>query len=218
MTILWDRGKIHDRSRVVRAYLAEAPGDRDRGRSPATPRRPTPTRGCGAHQARPAGELRPRGHGRAAGRAGRGVRRGCTAARAAGVVHPARQDPDPVTVLVPLATLESVERKRRRPEPQTYGRPAGETRRPRKRPSGPIDDLLRRHLGMDLGRADARQQLHDSLMDAGRLERSATGLDRLDPGVLPPRPWATRQTSTATGRPTRPTASSVLRRSFNWLV
>ena len=47
MTILWDRSQIHDRSKVVRAYLAEHP-EIVTEKLPATPPRPIPTRRCGS--------------------------------------------------------------------------------------------------------------------------------------------------------------------------
>lgn len=46
MTILWDQSKIHGRSGVVKAYLARHPEIVTED-FPATPRMPTPTRGCG---------------------------------------------------------------------------------------------------------------------------------------------------------------------------
>ena len=109
MTILWDRGNIHDRSKVVRAYLAEHPEivtEEFPGYAPEA----NPDEGVWGHTK----------YGRLANFAPEDTaelravlveefERLHRRARAAGVVHPARRGPDPVTVLVPLATLESVE-------------------------------------------------------------------------------------------------------------
>jgi hypothetical protein len=74
MVVRWGRSNIHDRSKAVRAYLAEHPAIETepfpelRGR--VEPRR----RGVAARQARAAGGLRGRGHSRVAGGAGPGAR------------------------------------------------------------------------------------------------------------------------------------------------
>jgi hypothetical protein len=47
MTVLWDRANIHDRSRRVRAYLAEHPQVKTEKLPPTPPRR-TPTRWSGS--------------------------------------------------------------------------------------------------------------------------------------------------------------------------
>ena len=97
MTILWDRGKIHDRSKVVRAYLAEHPEvvtEKFPGYAPET----NPDEMVWQHTK----------HGRLANftpedtaelRAELVEEFGAAArqARAAVGVHPARQGPDPVT-------------------------------------------------------------------------------------------------------------------------
>ena len=108
MTILWDRGNIHDRSKAVRAYLAEHPAivtEKFPGYAPEA----NPDEGVWQHTK----------HGRLANftpedtaelRAAVVGRAGAVAAEpeAAGVVHPARRGPDPTSKLVPLATLESI--------------------------------------------------------------------------------------------------------------
>ena len=97
MTILWDRGNIHDRSKVVRAYLARHPEvvtEKFPGYAPET----NPDEMVWQHTK----------HGRLANftpedtaelRAELVEEFGAsTAARAAGGVHPARRGPHPVTV------------------------------------------------------------------------------------------------------------------------
>jgi len=93
MTILWDRSKIHGRSRLVRAYLAKHP-EIHTEELPAYAPETNPQREClAAHQARPAGELRPRRHAGVAAGAHRGIRAPARTAGSVGGVRQACQSP-----------------------------------------------------------------------------------------------------------------------------
>ena len=74
LTVMWDRANIHDRSRVVWAYLARHPGiitEKFPGYAPET----NPDEMVWEHtKAWPVGKLHGRGHGGVAGRPERGVR------------------------------------------------------------------------------------------------------------------------------------------------
>ena len=85
MTILWDQSKIHERSGVVKAYLAEAPGDRHRGLPRLRPGCQPGRGGVGLDEVPPAAELRPRGY---AASFGPGCGRAVVAAEAARTCWP----------------------------------------------------------------------------------------------------------------------------------
>lgn len=108
LTIPWDRGNVHDRSKAVRTYLAAHPAIETVALPGYAPEANPDEGGLAAHQARPAGQLCARGYGRIGRRAGRGAGAAASQAEAPRGVHPTRGHPDPVTVVVPLAMLESV--------------------------------------------------------------------------------------------------------------
>src|SRR4051812_5748470 len=89
-----------------------------------------------AHQAWSAGELHPGGHDGVAVGGGGGVEEIAAEPEAAGLVHPARQGPDPPPPVVPLATRESIGREGTDPRDPAEGRGCRVMRPPEERMTG----------------------------------------------------------------------------------